>query len=138
MCQLSKESSFFVVSFWGGMRVYIQLLYLQVCHNPHYLLWHISGETCVPAYISNCYICWFCYVIFGNECVPISNCYICRFVMSFLMRFPHEDDTVYLAHCYPYRYSGSTIRDNKTDEFSEKVQGGAFQSKKSMLQILDL
>ena len=35
--------------------------------------------------------------------------YICRFVMSFLMRFPHEDDTVYLAHCYPYRYSGLTI-----------------------------
>ena len=25
--------------------------------------------------------------------------------MSFLMRFPHEDDTVYLAHCYPYRYT---------------------------------
>ena len=30
---------------------------------------------------------------------------ISRFVMSFLMRFPHDEDTVYLAHCYPYRYS---------------------------------
>ena len=28
-----------------------------------------------------------------------------RYVMSFLISFPHADDTVYLAHCYPYRYS---------------------------------
>ena len=26
-----------------------------------------------------------------------------KYVMSFLMSFPHADDTVYLAHCYPYR-----------------------------------
>ena len=28
-----------------------------------------------------------------------------KYVMSFLMSFPHGDDTAYLAHCYPYRYS---------------------------------
>ena len=28
-----------------------------------------------------------------------------KYVMSFLMSFPHADDTAYLAHCYPYRYS---------------------------------
>ena len=26
-----------------------------------------------------------------------------KYVMSFLMSFPHADDTAYLAHCYPYR-----------------------------------
>ena len=25
--------------------------------------------------------------------------------MSFTVVFPHEGDTCYLAHCYPYRYS---------------------------------
>ena len=28
--------------------------------------------------------------------------------MSFTMTFPHEGDTCYLAHCYPYRYSDLT------------------------------
>ena len=28
-----------------------------------------------------------------------------KYVMSFLLSFPHEGDTCYLAHCYPYRYS---------------------------------
>ena len=28
-----------------------------------------------------------------------------KYVMSFLISFPHDNDTVYLAHCYPYRYS---------------------------------
>ena len=28
-----------------------------------------------------------------------------QYVMSFTLRFPHEGDTCYLAHCYPYRYS---------------------------------
>lgn len=27
------------------------------------------------------------------------------YIMSFLLQFPHSQDTVYLAHCYPYRYS---------------------------------
>ena len=26
-----------------------------------------------------------------------------KYVMSFLISFPHENDTVYLSHCYPYR-----------------------------------
>ena len=26
-----------------------------------------------------------------------------RFVMSFSLMFPHSEDEVYLAHCYPYR-----------------------------------
>ena len=30
-----------------------------------------------------------------------------RYVMSFVVKFPHEGDTAYLAHCYPYRYSGN-------------------------------
>ena len=79
------------------------------------LIIHLGRHVCLP--ISDCNICRsviiliICYVIFlgRHACLPISNCYICRFVMSFLMRFPHENDTVYLAHCYPYRYSGSTI-----------------------------
>ena len=28
-----------------------------------------------------------------------------QYVMSFTMMFPHEGDTCFLAHCYPYRYS---------------------------------
>ena len=28
-----------------------------------------------------------------------------QYVMSFTVVFPHEGDTCYLAHCYPYRYS---------------------------------
>jgi len=28
-----------------------------------------------------------------------------KYIMSFVIMFPHENDTVYLAHCYPYRYS---------------------------------
>ena len=28
-----------------------------------------------------------------------------RYIMSFCLQFPHDGDTVYLAHCYPYRYS---------------------------------
>lgn len=27
------------------------------------------------------------------------------FTLTFTMEFPHEDDTVHLAHCYPYSYS---------------------------------
>uniref|UniRef100_A0A383WKG5 Peptidase M14 domain-containing protein n=1 Tax=Tetradesmus obliquus TaxID=3088 RepID=A0A383WKG5_TETOB len=27
------------------------------------------------------------------------------FALTFTMEFPHEDDTVHLAHCYPYSYS---------------------------------
>ena len=27
------------------------------------------------------------------------------YIMSFILRFPHSKDTVYVAHCYPYRYS---------------------------------
>ena len=27
------------------------------------------------------------------------------YIMSFMLQFPHAQDTVYLAHCYPYRYS---------------------------------
>ena len=26
-----------------------------------------------------------------------------KYVMSFLISFPHAEDTAYLAHCYPYR-----------------------------------
>ena len=25
--------------------------------------------------------------------------------MSFTLQFPHDNDTCYLAHCYPYKYS---------------------------------
>jgi hypothetical protein len=27
------------------------------------------------------------------------------FTLTFTMEFPHDDDTVHLAHCYPYSYS---------------------------------
>jgi hypothetical protein len=27
------------------------------------------------------------------------------FTLTFTMEFPHNDDTVHLAHCYPYSYS---------------------------------
>lgn len=27
------------------------------------------------------------------------------FTLTFTMEFPHDDDEVYLAHCYPYTYS---------------------------------
>ena len=32
-----------------------------------------------------------------------------RFIMSFSVRFPHSKDTVYLAHCYPYRSAREVI-----------------------------
>ena len=28
-----------------------------------------------------------------------------KYIMSFVIQFPHDNDTVYLSHCYPYRYS---------------------------------
>lgn len=28
-----------------------------------------------------------------------------QYVMSFTLTFPHANDTVYLAHCYPYKYT---------------------------------
>ena len=27
------------------------------------------------------------------------------YTLTFTLTFPHSGDTVYLAHCYPYRYS---------------------------------
>ena len=30
------------------------------------------------------------------------------YTLTFTLTFPHSGDTVYLAHCYPYRYSDLT------------------------------
>lgn len=27
------------------------------------------------------------------------------YTLTFTLEFPHENDTVYIAHCYPYTYS---------------------------------
>ena len=32
-----------------------------------------------------------------------------NYIMTFVMSFPHDNDTVYMAHCYPYRYSDMMI-----------------------------
>lgn len=28
----------------------------------------------------------------------------CSYTLTFTLNFPHDNDTVYLAHCYPYSY----------------------------------
>lgn len=28
----------------------------------------------------------------------------CSYTLTFTVNFPHDNDTVYMAHCYPYTY----------------------------------
>ena len=52
--------------------------------------------------------------------------------MSFLMRFPHEEDTVYLAHCYPYRYSDMML---DIEKLMEDPARAAFIKKETLCQV---
>ena len=52
--------------------------------------------------------------------------------MSFLMRFPHEDDTVYLAHCYPYRYSDMML---DVEKLMDDPARAAFIKKETLCQV---
>ena len=52
--------------------------------------------------------------------------------MSFLMRFPHEDDTVYLAHCYPYRYSDMML---DIEKLMNDPARAAFIKKETLCQV---
>ena len=52
--------------------------------------------------------------------------------MSFLLRFPHDDDTVYLAHCYPYRYSDMML---DVEKLMEDPARAAFIKKETLCQV---
>ena len=52
--------------------------------------------------------------------------------MSFLMRFPHEDDTVYLAHCYPYRYSDMML---DIEKLMDDPARATFIKKETLCQV---
>ena len=52
--------------------------------------------------------------------------------MSFLMRFPHEEDTVYLAHCYPYRYSDMML---DVEKLMDDPARAAFIKKETLCQV---
>ncbi|CAG0884092.1 unnamed protein product [Darwinula stevensoni] len=57
----------------------------------------------------------------NNSCEDDDDDVCDTFTLTFNMKFPHDDDTVYLAHCYPYSYS-------QLQEFLSAVQNDVVRS----------
>ena len=64
-------------------------------HPTVFIAWAISLKWLV---------CHFCCRYYRNESAAFDEEDGYSYTLSFNINFPHDDDTVYLAHCYPYTY----------------------------------
>ena len=56
-----------------------------------------------------------------------------QYIMSFTLTFPHDEDTCYLAHCYPYKYSD--LMEDLQNIRNDPVRSKCY-SQKSLCQTL--